>query len=261
MDDIARYNQERWQQLNQVNALFTRPKTDLTPETARELIDPENRFGDLVGKSVLCLAGGGGKQSVAFALLGADVTVFDLSEAQLDKDRAMAEHYGLQLTVQQGDMRDLSAFAENTFDLIDHPYSINFVPDVSVVFEQVARVIKPKGDYRLMCANPISVGVSQSDWDGTAYPIRHPYHQSEPFHIADPDWVADGHDLLPPKEFRHTLSHLVGGLSGKGFVIKQLDEVMAILASTEAKPGSWDHFTAFIPPYLTFHTIWQPEQM
>ena len=39
---------------------------------------------------VLCLAAGGGQQSVAFALLGANVTVFDLSETQLEHDRLAA---------------------------------------------------------------------------------------------------------------------------------------------------------------------------
>ena len=38
--------------------------------------------------TVLCLACGGGQQSVALALLNANVTVFDLSEGQLDRDGA-----------------------------------------------------------------------------------------------------------------------------------------------------------------------------
>ena len=44
------------------------------------------------GDRVLCLAGGGGQQSVIYSLLGADVTVFDLTPEQLDRDRAAARH-------------------------------------------------------------------------------------------------------------------------------------------------------------------------
>jgi 2-polyprenyl-3-methyl-5-hydroxy-6-metoxy-1,4-benzoquinol methylase len=47
------------------------------------------------GKDVLCLASSGGQQSAAFGVLGANVTVFDLSENMLKKDVATAKHYGI----------------------------------------------------------------------------------------------------------------------------------------------------------------------
>ncbi len=50
---------------------------------------------DVAGKKVLCLASGGGPDSVAFGLLGATVTVLDLSDVQLERDRQAAEHHGL----------------------------------------------------------------------------------------------------------------------------------------------------------------------
>jgi 2-polyprenyl-3-methyl-5-hydroxy-6-metoxy-1,4-benzoquinol methylase len=51
------------------------------------MLDPEGRLGDVASKDALCLACSGGKQSSAFALLEANVTVFDLSEPQLNRDR------------------------------------------------------------------------------------------------------------------------------------------------------------------------------
>lgn len=93
MDEVAQYNIERWRALTQTNALFTRPYLTLDEAAARARLDPEGRLGDLRGKNVLCLAGGGGQQSVAFALLGANVTVVDLSEEQLQTDRAAAAYY------------------------------------------------------------------------------------------------------------------------------------------------------------------------
>ena len=82
MDKVAQYNIARWNALVRANALFTRPYLNLDQETALARVDPEGRLGALPGKEVLCLAGGGGQQSAAFALLGANVTVFDLSEGQ-----------------------------------------------------------------------------------------------------------------------------------------------------------------------------------
>src|ERR1700738_3410669 len=108
MDEISNYNRERWNALARANALFTRPALHLDAATARQKIDPDGRLGELAGKHVLCLASGGGQESVAFALLGVHVTVCDLSDAQLERDREAAAHYGLSIETVQGDMRDLS---------------------------------------------------------------------------------------------------------------------------------------------------------
>src|SRR5690606_23960346 len=133
--------------------------------------------GDVTGKAVLLLASGGGQQSVAFALLGADVTVFDIAEGQLERDQQAAAHYGLTITTQQGDMRDLAAFAADSFDLVYHPYSLNFVPDARVVFGQVARVLRPGGMYYVMCANPFAAGLTEHTWNGDGYTLKEPYVQ------------------------------------------------------------------------------------
>src|SRR5438876_2531692 len=115
MDEIARYNIDRWEALVRARAVFTRPRLDLTPESARELADPDGGgLGAIAGKQVLCLAGGGGQQSAAFALLGAQVTVLDLSPAQLERDREAAAHYQLTIKIEQGDMRDLGRFSPDS---------------------------------------------------------------------------------------------------------------------------------------------------
>src|SRR5919199_5451969 len=134
MDELAQYNIERWKALVEANAVFTRPALYLDPSLAQAEIDPERRLGTVVGKDVLCLACGGGQQSVAFALLGAKVTVFDLSAAQLDRDRVAAAQVGVEINIRQGDMRDLSCFEAARFDLVYHAYSLGFVPKARVVF-------------------------------------------------------------------------------------------------------------------------------
>lgn len=60
MDEIARYNKERWKVLVEADALFTRPALGLDAASARERVDPEGRLGSVAGKDVLCLASGGG---------------------------------------------------------------------------------------------------------------------------------------------------------------------------------------------------------
>jgi hypothetical protein len=261
MDDIARYNQQRWRALAQANALFTRPATDLDANQARQRIDPRGRYGDLKGKSVLCLASGGGVQSVAFGLLGAQVTVIDLSEEQLERDRHMAQHYRLDIAIHQGDMRDLSQLAPETFDIVFQPYSINFVPDATVVFDQLQRIIKRGGLYDLMCANPFAAGVRERDWNGKGYTVQQPYIQGQRVEYEDEDWVYDrtlNVSVPPPVEYRHTLSTLINGLVTRGFLITGVHEVGAYEATIEATPGTWDHFTAVFPPWMSLYSVYQP---
>ncbi|HEX8352099.1 MAG TPA: class I SAM-dependent methyltransferase, partial [Pyrinomonadaceae bacterium] len=109
MDEIAEYNVGRWRALAEAEALYTRPLLDLDADAARAVVDASGWLGPLEGGRVLCLAGGGGRESAAFSLLGARVTVFDLSEEQLERDRAAAAHYGHEVSTVRGDMRDLSA--------------------------------------------------------------------------------------------------------------------------------------------------------
>ena len=101
-----------------------------------------------------------------FALLGAQVTVLDLSQEQLQRDREVARHYSLSIETVRGDMRDLSCFQEAAFDIVWHPYSINFIPDVQVIFRQVAHILRRDGLYNLTCTNPFASGMTEQDWNG-----------------------------------------------------------------------------------------------
>lgn len=262
-DEIAKYNRERWKALVAADALFTRPALSLDPASAREMLDPEGRLGDVEGKDVLCLAGGGGQQSAAFALLGARVTVFDLSEDQLRRDREAATHYRLDVRTRQGDMRDLSCFGEASFDIVYHAYSLGFVPDARAVFRQVARVTRAGGFYHFNCANPFSVGVSERDWNGEGYTLRHPYVDGAEVTYEDQTWVYDrgrpGARIPPPREYRHTLSTLVGGLTEQGFAVLHISDRFGFDPEPEAEPGTWDHFVSVAPPWLSFWAAYRPE--
>ena len=159
MDELTKYNMARWKALVEAEALFTRPALSLDPISAQHMLDPDGRLGDVASKDVLCLAGGGGQQSVAFALLRANVTVFDLSEAQLNRDREAAAHFNVDTKILQGDMQDLSQFEDAVFDIVYHTYSLGFVPNARLVFQQVARVLRPGGIYHFMCSNPFLLGM------------------------------------------------------------------------------------------------------
>jgi SAM-dependent methyltransferase len=243
--------------------VFTRPWLGLDGDSAYQMIDPERQLGTIAGSDVLCLAAGGGQQSVAFALLGACVTVVDLSEAQLEQDRLAAAQYGLTITLHQGDMRNLAALDAARFDIVYHPYSLGFVPDARVVFRQVARVIRLAGRYYVTCGNPFGLGLSEHDWNGEGYTLRHPYINGAELYYEDPAWAYDrrqtDQQIPQVREYRHTLSALVSGLVEQGFLIQHISDYTDFTPDPEAEPGTCRHLTALMPPWLSFWTVFRPD--
>ena len=81
-------------------------------------------------------------------------------------------------------------------------------------------------------------------------------------HIADPYWEIGYDDgtstrVKGPREFRHTLSTLVNGLVGRGFVLLGVWEETG--DDSHAEPGTWEHLKSIAPPYLTFWACYRPD--
>jgi SAM-dependent methyltransferase len=263
MDRVYDYNKGRWEALVAAGALFTQPWLNLDSQSARTKLEFEGLVQNVSGKHVLCLAAGGGQQSAAFALLGAEVVVLDISDGQLEKDREAARHYGYTLETVQGDMRDLSAFEDDSFDLVWHPYSLNFVPDCRDVFKEVSRVLRPGGLYHFMAANPFAAGVGTKDWDGEGYSLKHYYIDGLELTYKDEDWVYrrehGKNEIQGPREYRQTLSSLVNGLVEYGFLVLKTKEWGLGEYDLNANPGSWDHLVSIVPPWVKFWATYRPD--
>src|SRR6185295_686017 len=100
--------------------------------------------------------GGGGQQAPILAAAGAIVTTLDFSPKQLAQDRLVAERDGLTLTTVQGDMTDLSMFADESFDLDFHPVSNTYVPEIRPVWREAYRVLRCGGSLLAGFINPIN---------------------------------------------------------------------------------------------------------
>ena len=264
--ELGVQNRTRWNALSKAGVLYARPFLSLNRTEAQRFLNTEGLMDPPAGKRVLVLAGGGGQQSACFALLGAHVTVLDLSDEQLERDREAARAHGLQLDLHQGDMRDLSRFDGNSFDMVYHPHSINFVPNVDEVFAEVARVLTPGGQYRVDWHNPFTQLVGEEEYtDGVGYGMHHPYRDGEvdlqavfgsdqwPVELADGSILSVDH----PRSWVHTLSTFVGSLARHGFVILGIGEETS--TDDDAEPGSWEHFKLIMVPYLRVWTRLVPE--
>jgi len=246
-DGIASANKARWEEVVNEGAGCTRPYLELDVEAFRAYREgvttalpepcdgPANQtvMAAAKGRDVLCLAAGGGQQSALFSLLGACVTVFDLCEGQLAGDRKTAAHYGYDVTTIQGDMRDLSDLADDSFDLVYGTGSC-YIPDVREVFAGVARVLRTGGTYRADFMNPYTEFVDHTDWDGTGYRITKPYAQRE---RCRPDGMM---------EFRSYLGEVFNGLIDLGFSVQRVFGASRKLPDSKDQPGSYRHWSAFI---------------
>lgn len=186
----------------------------LTPEKPV----PADWFPPLAGARTLCLASGGGQQGPILAAAGADVTVFDNSPAQLGQDRMVADRDGLVLTTVEGDMRDLSAFDDASFDLIVHPCSNSYVPDVNPVWTEAFRVLRPGGVMLAGFCNPILFVFDDAKAREGELVARHsiPYSDHDDGSLTAEEraaYVAS----QEPWCFGHTLEDQIGGQLRAGF--------------------------------------------
>jgi SAM-dependent methyltransferase len=259
MDELAKYNRDRWEALVAAGIEYGRPLLDLDEGSARAWIAdqtllPDEAIDNLADKDVFVLAGGGGQQTAALSILGANVTVMDITEGQLAGDRLAADHYGYNLRIEQGDMRDLSRFDDDAFDFVWQPYSINFVPDYRPVFDGVARVLRPGGYYRLDIENPFSGSIWEDSWHEKGYALNKVYENGSEHIFHDPHWDVTADDgsqqrVVGPREFQHTLGPLLTYLATLGFVLKGMWD-RPDNGDPDAQPGTWEHFISVMPPWL-----------
>jgi SAM-dependent methyltransferase len=179
---------------------------------------PEHWFPPLEGADVLCLASGGGQQGPVLAAAGARVTVFDNSPAQLDRDRLVAEREDLRLRLVQGDMADLSAFADGSFDLVFHPVSNLFAPDVRPVWREAYRVLRPGGVLLAGFLNPDLYIFDLDAADAGRLVVRHALPYADATHLTL-DELDARRARLQPLEFSHSLADQIGGQLDAGFLL------------------------------------------
>ncbi len=231
--DIRTYNREAWNREVESNNRWTQPVTREVIEKAKEgeyevlltenIPVPRRWFPPLSGADVLCLASGGGQQGPIFAALGADVTVFDNSPAQLKQDSLVAEREGLTLRIIEGDAANLSAFADEAFDLIFNPVSTVFMQDVRVVWKECYRTLRHGGVLMTGAMNPAHYIFDLYKMDEDILEVTHSIPYSDITSLSKEvldEYLAKG----LPLEFGHSLTDLLGGQCSAGFVITDLYE-------------------------------------
>ncbi|MFM8953571.1 MAG: class I SAM-dependent methyltransferase [Planctomycetaceae bacterium] len=244
------HNARAWDRLAMTRSALAQPAAD------QAFADPRSWLGGggvhgrswlperLDGLEVLCLAAGGGKHGPLYAAAGARVTVVDLSPAMLDLDRQVARERKIDLTAVQGSMDDLSMLGAGRFDLVIHPVSTCYVPDVGRVFREVARVTKAGGLYVSQHKSPASLQATLEPGPNGRYELRFPVTRGEPLPPEPPSRLREA----GTHEFIHSISAVLGGICAAGFAIEDVCEPDH--TQPGAVVGSFAHRAAFLPPYV-----------
>lgn len=237
-------NQQAWNRLADSGSLFARVATDEECRAPLQVLDGRGWLPESVaGLNVLCLASGGGWQSILYAAAGANVTVVDLSESMLKLDSREAKRRRFQIQTVQTSMDDLSMFADESFDIVHQPVSTCYVPDLKPVYAGIARVIRSHGLYISQHKQPVSLQIShRSERQQFVIGIEY-YHEGPLPQQQDTSYRESG-----ATEYLHRLEQIVGDLCLTGFVIEDLREPKR--ANYQVDVSHFGYRGRFVPPYV-----------
>ncbi|GGD68727.1 class I SAM-dependent methyltransferase [Croceicoccus mobilis] len=232
IEDIAEFNRQGWNAKAEGGDRWSIPVNAETIAAARrgewEVVltpsrpVPREWFGDIAGKDLLGLASGGGQQCPIFAAAGANVTSFDASDGQLARDTEVATREGLTIRTVRGLMHDLSVFADDSFDIIFHPCSNCFAPEILPVWRECARVLRPGGVLLSGFTNPLRYLFDEASVEAGQPLARHKIPYSD-FDLPEEERNA----ILaedPVVVFAHTLQDQIGGQLAAGFMLTDMFE-------------------------------------
>jgi SAM-dependent methyltransferase len=121
-------------------------------------------------------------------------------------------------------MADLGAFEDGVFDLIIHPISNLYVPEIRPVWRECRRVLKPGGILAAGFMNPAFYVFDRRQLDEEGrLAVRHrlPYSDLESLEPAELEEIRQAGWAL---EFSHSLEDQIGGQIEAGFAITGLYE-------------------------------------
>lgn len=226
--DFVKHNKSAWDNYVEKKDRWTIPVSAEELENVRKGIwsivltpnkkVPHSWFPDLEGLKILGLASGGGQQGPILASLGSEVTIYDNSSKQLLQDKMLGAKFDLNIKTVQGDMRDLSVFPSNSFDLIINPCSILFVDNVKKVWKECYRVLKPTGILMTGMMNPICF---QVDEESLQLLYKQPFSDLYSLPKEKLNLLIENNEALV---FGHSLSDQIGGQLEAGFLITDMYE-------------------------------------
>lgn len=227
--DFVEYNRKSWDAEVEKGCIWTIPVSKEVIEKAKKGVwnvvltptkfVPKDWFpSSLVNKKILCLASGGGQQGPIFAATGAEVTVLDNSPKQLEQDKFVAERDNLTIRTELGDMRDLSRFENEYFDLV-FCCANNFIDDVRKLWKEIYRVVKKNGILLAGFSNSLEYIFDLRAMNSGQLIVKNKIPYSDINDLGENDLKELLIDKNEPLCFGHSLEDQIKGQIDAGFLI------------------------------------------
>jgi len=227
MREQAEKNKIAWE----YRAYEARTSGETIREKAKEILEnPKARlryhakyFEDIAGKRIANVCGSDGRRTIPFAVLGAEATLFDISEPQIKYALELAEAVGVKLEYVLGDFieTDITKYG-NMFDFVYLEGGIiHYFSEIEEFTKMLYAITKPNGRLILCDVHPYrkldNLFVTEGDYfdsrvhDNDA-PLRNCFPEKE-------------QEKFPKISVRYyTISEIINSVIASGFTLKEFIE-------------------------------------
>lgn len=180
-------------------------------------------LGNPAGRRVLELGCGTGQAAIALARQGASVIAVDGSAEQLAVARRRADRAKVRIEWHRSDLADLAFLSADSIDLALSIDTLGEVDDLSRLFRQTQRVLRPNAPFVFSHAHPLALVTAQDrPGPGTVPPAAGPVTVDRSLFDRSPLTVDRGGE--PITVFSRTLADELTALHRAGFRVDTLLE-------------------------------------
>lgn len=235
--DLSIINEKAWNYLTYqawVNRYGTPEEAVLKikKDPATRLLSLHKHFGDVKDKKIMNLLGSHGSKAVALALLGADVTIVDMSEENAHYAQELAAAAGVQIRYIVSDVLKLSSEElTSDYDIVFSELGIlHYFTDLSPFMDVFYKLLKPGGKAIIQDFHPFSKLIESK---GTTHKIRKHKITGDYFDtslietdVAFSKFLSEEIQSEMPRVTlrKWTLGEIVTAVAQSGLFIKQLEE-------------------------------------
>ena len=196
------------------------------PETAKEIRDNpkrflrfhQNYFNDVAGKRIANICGSDGRRTIPFAVLGAEATLFDISEPQMKYALELAEAVGVKLEYVLGDFIETDVVKySNMFDFVyTEGGIIGYFSDIDAFTKMLYAITKQGGQLILSDFHPFRKIIDVETSNGDYFDSRL-YDSNAPLRIFAPEEEQDAFPKILKRIY--TISEIINSVIISGFTL------------------------------------------
>ncbi|KAB8134698.1 class I SAM-dependent methyltransferase [Gracilibacillus oryzae] len=214
-------------------------RRDGTPETkAKQILENpaahlkkhKKYFENITGMRIANLCGSNGRKAVPLALLGANVTVFDISEQNKRYAVELAHNANITIDYIVTDIYDIDLYKYgNSFDMLFLEGGIlHYFEDLQKLISILHTLLKEDGEMILSDFHPLRRCLVNERYDEVKYEVLPNYFNEELQNadIAYKQYFRENERAdFPPVSIRlHTLSDIINAVISAGFLLKKFEE-------------------------------------